>query len=69
MRDIDRRLVALESRIVRHGPRYDFTSISADDLAFVETCGRAGDVLALSAADASRLELILLRAGRTEGSA
>ncbi len=69
MRDIDRRLVALEARIVRHGPCYDFTTISGDDLMFVEACGRTGDILALSAADAARLELILLRARRTEGSA
>ena len=69
MRDIDRRLVALEARIVRHRPSYDFTTISVDELMFVEACGRAGDALALSAADPSRLELILLRAGRTEGAA
>ena len=69
MRDIDRRLVALEARIVRHGSCYDFTTISDDDLMFIEACGRTGDILTLSAADASRLELILLRAGRMEGSA
>jgi hypothetical protein len=65
---IDRRLRSLEARIVRQGSKWDLTHLSDEDLDFIEACGRAGNISALSPADTERLEQILLIAGRAEGS-
>lgn len=69
MRDLERRLMALEGRSVRQKARWDMSHLSHDDLLFIEACGRVNSTADLSAPDVERLERLLLRAGRTEGSA
>lgn len=69
MRDLHRRLMALEGRLVRQVLRWDMSQLSDDDLVFIETCGRANSAADFPTTDVERLERLLLQAGRAEGSA
>jgi len=69
MRDVERRLAALEGRLVRQGRRWDFTNLTDEDLDFSESFRNVKSMPELPAADVERLERILLSAGQIQGTA